>query len=219
MLIFTKSIAEVNSSLTDLEIEILNSYGSLLEDKVSYNLLANYKNYEETPNTYWSFLEDAFLRNWDFDATTRALIGNEIFSSLSGSDFTELSKAIKVTLIRYAFESLSFYGEQKLAVIDVAINQQQTLAWLKINMDSIRFPDIHLDLLLRRTNDQKWKGVDFRFKGVTYVNLKKNGYREDFKRLKFKGLLQKLQEKNKVFFIDLCNGEANYIDPDKLPCL
>ena len=154
-------------------------------------MLVNYKNYLESPNKYWNFLEDTFLDNWDFDATTKALIGNDIFNSLSNSQFKELSRVLEVTLIRYAFESLSFYGEQKLNVIDIKLNEQQTLAWLKINMDSPSFPDIHLDLLLKRTDDNQWKGVDFRFKGITYVNLKKNSYRQDFKDLKFEGLLRK----------------------------
>ena len=212
-------MAQDDSTLTNLEKEIIKNYNSLLAEKVTGDLLANYKNYKETPNTYWSFINDTFLINWDFDATTRALIGNEIFSSLSGSEFTELSKTIKVTLIRYAFESLSFYREQKLTVIDVKINQQQTFAWLKINMNSIKFPDIHLDLLLKRTDKIYWKGTDFRFKGITYVNLKKHGYRQDFKHLKFKGFLRKLEEKNKVFFQSLCQHKVNYTDPDKPPCL
>ena len=106
---------------------------------------------------------------------------------MSISQFKKLSKTLEVTLIRYAFESLYFYGDQKLNVIDISVNEEQTFAWLKINMDSPRFPDIHLDLLLKRTNYNQWKGVDFRFKGITYVNLKKNSYRQDFEDLKFKG--------------------------------
>ena len=70
-------------------------------------------------------------------------------------------------------------------------------------MESPRFPDIHLDLLLKRTNSGQWKGVDFRFKGITYVNLKKNSYRQDFEDLKFKGLLRKLDDKNK-FSLKIC---------------
>ena len=136
------------------------------------------------------FLMNTFLDNWDFDATTKALIGGDIFNSLSNLQFKELSRALEITLIRYAFESLSFYGEQKLNVIDIKLNEQQTLAWLKINMESPRFPDIHLDLLLEAYDDNQWKGVDFRFKGITYVNLKKNSYRQDFEDLKFKGLLK-----------------------------
>ena len=219
MLIHTWSIAQVDPDRSILEIEIIDSYESLLVKKVTNDLLANHKIYVEFPNKYWNFLEDTFLDNWDFDATTRALIGNEIFNSLSNLQFKKLSKTLEVTLIRYAFESLSFYGEQKLNVIDIKLNEQQTLAWLKINMDSPRFPDIHLDLLLKRTDDDQWKGADFRFKGITYVNLKKNSYRQDFKDFKFEGLLKKLGDKNKMFFRELCQSEANYIDPKRPPCL
>ena len=219
MLIHTWSIAQVDSTRSILEMEIIESYESLLVKKVTSDLLANHKIYVEFPNKYWNFLEDTFLDNWDFDATTRALIGNEIFNSLSLPQFKKLSKTLEVTLIRYAFESLSFYGEQKLNVIDIKLNEQQTLAWLKINMDSPRFPDIHLDLLLKRRFNSQWRGVDFRFKGITYINLKKNSYRQDFKDFKFEGLLKKLEDKNKMFFRELCRGDVNHKDPKKPPCL
>lgn len=211
--------AQVNSSLSAQEMEIINRFDSLLADKVTSGLLANYKHFLEYPNVYWNFLNETFLENWDFDATTKALIGGDTFNSLSISQFKELSRVLEVTLIRYAFENLSLYGEQKLNVIDIKLNAQQTLAWLKINMDSPWFPDIHLDLLLKRTIDNHWRGVDFRFKGITYVALKKNSYKQDFEALKFEGLLRKLVTKNKLFFKDLCHSEANYLDPKVPPCL
>ena len=219
MLISTGSIAQVDSNHSAIEIEIIESYESLLVKKVTSDLLANHKIYVEFPNKYWNFLENTFLDNWDFDATTRALIGVDISNSLSSLQFKELSRVLEVTLIRYAFESLSFYREQKLNVVDIKVNEKQTLAWLKINMDSPRFPDIHLDLLLKRKDDGQWKGADFRFKGITYVNLKKTSYRQDFNDSDFVGLLQKLDDKNKLFFNDLCQSEANYIDPKKPPCI
>ena len=211
--------AKSDSTLNGLEMEVINRYNSLLAGKVTSDLLANHKSYRDSPNKYWQFLNETFMDNWDFDATAKALIGNEIFNTLSISQFKKLSRALEVTLIRYAFESLSFYGEQKLNVVDIKINEQRTLAWLKINMDSPRFPDIHLDLLLKRTTHSQWKGVDFRFKGVTYINLKKNTYRQDFEDLKFQGLLRMLDDKNKVFFGNLCQSDANYLDPKKPPCL
>ena len=211
-------IAQVDLTSSPAKIEIINRYDLLLVDKVTNNLLVNHKIYEESPNKYWQFLNETFLENWDFDATTRALIGNEIFNTLSTSQFKKLSRAVEVTLIRYAFESLSFYGKQRLTVLDIKLNEQQTLAWLKINIESPSFPDIHLDLLLKRRDDHQWKGVDFRFKGITYVNMKKNSYRQDFKDLKFQGLFRKLDDKNKVFFRDLCQIDANYVDPKKPPC-
>lgn len=219
MLIHTWSIAQVDPALGTLEKEIIDSYESLLVKRVTSDLLANHKIYVEFPNKYWNFLEDKFLNNWDFDATTRALIGDDIFNSMSNLQFKELSRVLEVTLIRYAFESLSFYGEQKLNLIDIKLNKQQTLAWLKINMDSPMFPDIHLDLLLKRTIDGQWRGVDFRFKGITYVNLKKNSYRQDFKDFKFEGLLKKLEDKNKTFFRELCRSDVNHKDPKRPPCL
>ena len=68
LLISSVTIAQVDSTLTASEIEIIDSYRSLLADKVTNNLLANYKEYLESPNEYWNFLKDTFLRHWDFDA-------------------------------------------------------------------------------------------------------------------------------------------------------
>lgn len=219
MSVSTLSMADIDLTVNDSEIDNLGSYRSLIEDEVTSNLLTNYKDYLESPNDYWNFLENTFLYNWDFDATTRALIGNDIFNSFSDLQFKELSRALQVTLVRYAFESLSLYSEQKLTVIDIRFNEQQTLAWLTINMESPRFPNIHLDLLLKRKRSGQWKGVDFRFKGITYINLKKNSYRQDFEHLGFEGFLEKLDDKNKSFFNELCQSEANYIDPKKPPCM
>jgi len=212
-------MAQTDLKLSATESKILKNYEVLLVDKVTNDLLANYQIYRDSPNAYWRFLNDTFLDNWNFDATMRALIGNEIYSSLSISQFKKLSKTLEVTLTRYAFESLPFYSEQKLNVIDIKLNKQHTLAWLKINMESPSFPDIHLDLLLKRRDDTRWKGVDFRFKGITYVNMKKNSYRQDFEDLKFEGLVRKLDDKNRVFFRDLCHSDANNVDLEKPPCL
>ena len=215
----TRLIAQGNSTMSDVTTELITSYRTLLEGKVTNGLLTNYKKYQNSPIEYWSFVNETLFENWNFDVTTKALLGNDIFNSLSEFQFKELSRALEMTLLRYAFESLSFYGEQRLNVIDIKLNEQQTLAWLKINMESRRFPDIHLDILLKRTDDDQWKGVDFRFKGITYVNMKKNSYRQDFEDLKFRGLLRKLDDKNKVFFRDLCKSDVNFIDPKKPPCL
>ncbi len=219
ILMLTRLIAHGNSNINDLSAELITGYNSLLEGKVTNGLLANYKKYQNFPNEYWSFVNETFSDNWNFDATTKALIGHDIFNSLSEFQFKELSRVLEITLLRYAFESLSFYREQRLNVIDIKLNEQQTFAWLKVNMDSPRLPDIHLDILLNRRDDDQWKGVDFRFKGITYVNMKKNSYRQDFEDLKFHGLLRKLNNKNKTFFRDLCRSDVNYIDPKKPPCL
>ena len=42
---------------------------------------------------------------------------------------------------------------------------------------------------------------------------------ENFKDFKFEGLLKKLEDKNKMFFEDLCQIDVNHNDPKKPPCL
>ena len=218
ILVVSDVLAQDRKVYNAVEMKIIDSYDSLLAEKVTNDLLINYKIYRDFPNKYWNFLNETLINNWDFQATTRALLGNEIFQSLTYSQLEKLSKSLELTIVRYAFESLLFYDRQKLNVIDIKINELETFAWLKINITSPRFPDIHLDLLLKRKNGH-WRGVDFKFKGITYVNLKKNSYRHDFKNLEFHGLLKKLDDKNKEFFKDLCKSGVNFIDSKKPPCL
>lgn len=202
-----------------IEKEISKKYKSLLEDKVSYTLINNSEKFLNNPNDFWLFLSETFLTNWDFELTSKALVGNEIVALLDKEQVVQLSKALGMTLLRYAFESLSFYTGQSLTLLDVKINDKKTFAWIKVNMESPKFPDIHLDILLRRRQNNEWKGVDFRFKGITYVNLKKNSFRDDFNAFGFAGMLKILNEKNQIFFRELCAGAANYMNPHRKPCI
>ena len=45
-------------------------------------------------------------------------------------------------------------------------------------MESPIIPDLHLDLLIKRTPQGQWSGVDVRFKGITYVSIKKHEFRQ-----------------------------------------
>ena len=223
-LIFSFGIAQRIQATEDFRIEsaeteLFKKYTDLLENKVIKDLSLNHDTYLKSPNEYWRFLDRTFLKNWDFDATTRALIGAEIYYVLSESQFNSLSKTLEVTLIRYAFESLPFYFGQQLKVLDIKLDKKNSFSWLKINMKSSRLPDIHLDLLLKRTTVDYWKGVDFRFKGITYVNLKKSSYREKFHKKQFVGLLDELNRKNEIFFTKICQRNANYLDPSSPPCI
>ena len=200
------------------KVHIINTFEPFFVEKVNDDLVIHYKHYLKSPNEYHKFLGQTFLLNWSFDSTAKALLGTDFYNSLTTAQFQELSKAVEFTLIRYAYESLSFYGKQRLSIIDVTVNARQTLAWLKVNVESNNFPDFHLDFLLKRTTGNKWKGVDFKFKGVSYVDLKKNSYRRDFEKLKLEGLLRKLHDKNESFFRDLCKGDVNFIDPKQPPC-
>ena len=139
--------------------------------------------------------------------------------SLSSNQLKEISDSVAVTFIRYAFEALPYYSDQKFIVIAAEVSKQRKFVWLKINVESSKFPNIHLDVLLKRTEFNKWKGIDFGFKGVSYVTLKKYSYREDLQKLKFNGFMKKINDKNQSYFRNLCQSNANHLDPNYPICL
>ena len=80
---FSDLLAQDRKVYNAVEMKIIDSYDSLLAEKVTNDLLINYKIYRDFPNKYWNFLNETLINNWDFQATTRALLGNEIFQSLT----------------------------------------------------------------------------------------------------------------------------------------
>ena len=73
---------------------------------------------------------------------------------------------------------MKYYDGQSFAVSDVVINKTGTRAWVKIVMEAKFLPDIYFDILIKRDGDEPWRAVDARFKGITYVSIKKHQFRE-----------------------------------------
>lgn len=202
-----------------LKIDMINDYNKFFTEKVSMNLNEHHQQYREYPNIYWDFLSKNLLINWDFKVTTQVLMGAEIYYSLSEVQLEELSQTVAVTLIRYAYESLHFFNGQKITAVDIKFNDTESLAWLQINIDSQRLPKVNLDILLKRTRQNNWKFVDFKFKGVSYTDIKKRSYRQDFKELGYDRFLKTLKHKNESFFSIVCNKNISYISLTNAPCL
>jgi len=89
-------------------------------------------------------------------------------------------------------------------VVDVVVNQQGTLGWVQVRMQSPILLDLNLDLLIKRTDNANWKAVDVRFKGITYVSIKKHEYRDIIEKNGVTALIETLNQKNAEFFNDVC---------------
>lgn len=189
----------------------LNAEEQLVESRfvplfsvVTEQLSTRQADYLQDPSAYNRFIDANVKSLWDTSSTTSALIGKVRFKGLTADDRLALVAAVDNTLLRYAFEGLENYGGQIFKVVDVAVNKGATMGWVQVLMESPIIPDLHLDLLIKRTSEGNWRAVDVRFKGITYVSIKKHEFREIIEEQGVTALIDSLNSKNRDYFRDIC---------------
>jgi ABC-type transporter MlaC component len=188
-----------------LEVEqTIASQFTPLFQAVTQELSENQAMYLQNPSAYADFINTRVKSSWDVASTTSALIGKPRFLALAPVEQSSLVAAVDRTLMRYAFEGLEHYTAQSFDVVDVVVNQQGTLGWVQVRMQSPILLDLNLDLLIKRTENANWKAVDVRFKGITYVSIKKHEYRDIIEKDGVTALIETLNQKNAEFFNDVC---------------
>ena len=188
-----------------LEVEeTIASQFTPLFQAVTQELSENQAMYLQNPSAYANFINTRVKSSWDVASTTSALIGKPRFLALAPVEQSSLVAAVDRTLMRYAFEGLEHYTAQIFDVVDVVVNQQGTLGWVQVRMQSPILLDLNLDLLIKRTDNANWKAVDVRFKGITYVSIKKHEYRDIIEKDGVTALIETLNQKNAEFFNDVC---------------
>ena len=71
-------------------------------------------------------------------------------------------------------------------------------------MESKLLPDIYFDILIKRDGDEPWLAVDARFKGITYVSIKKHQFREIVEAESILALETHLSKNNEDYFSEMC---------------
>ena len=199
-------------SKSTVENSISSQFAPLF-DAITEELSQNQARYIANPSAYAEFINLRVKSLWDVSSTTSALVGKAAFVALEPPQQTDLVEAIDRTLMRYAFEGLENYTAQIFDVVDVAVNAENTLGWVQVRMQSPVLMDLNLDLLIKRTEEGVWKGVDVRFKGITYVSIKKHEYRRIMKKRGIVGLIETLEQKNTEFFAEVCAKSSFEGDP------
>lgn len=177
---------------------------------VSRQLLSQQEKFKKDPKTFQAFLDKHVRPYWDSSSTAKALIGSKSFNALTEKTQHKLVAAVDKTLVRYAFEGIGFYSGQKFHLVDVAISDSGKMGWVQIMMESQILPDLNLDFLAKRSNSGVWKAVDVRFKGITYVAVKKHQFKKILEKQGVGALIASLEEKNNNFFGELC--ASNNVD-------
>lgn len=185
----------------------------LVTEELAHNRALNLAN----PAAYANFINTRVKPQWDVASTTSALVGKAGFQALELPQQQALVRAVDQTLVRYAFEGLEHYSGQRFQVVDTVISKREDMGWVQVEMQSPVIPDLNLDLLIKRTVSGRWKAVDARFKGITYVAVKKHQYREIIEEQGMQALIDTLTQKNDEFFSRICAQ----VDPElkaKPPC-
>ena len=162
--------------------------------------MANFERYTAEPQSFQVFLDQNVRPYWDPSSTAKALVGSANFKSLNAKAQIRLTNAVERTLVRYAFEGIAFYNGQKFELVDVAISDSGKMGWVQVVMRSQILPDLNLDILVKRIKTGIWKAVDVRFKGITYVAVKKHGFQKIMQKQGADALITSLVVKNNDFF-------------------
>ncbi|MDO7635286.1 MAG: ABC transporter substrate-binding protein [Porticoccaceae bacterium] len=178
---------------------------------ITTELGANKARYLTEPAAYYA-LVDRYLRpRWDTASTASALVGRNYFESLSTAEQSALTAAVDSTLVRYAFEGLEHYSGQRFDIADIVVSDGAAMGWVQVLMESPIIPDINLDVLIKQGDKDDWKAVDIRFKGITYVSIKKHSFREIIAESGLQALIGDLQGKNAAYFKVIC-AETKTVD-------
>jgi len=196
------------------EKTVLQSFDPLFT-RVTLELSKYQQRYLNDPAAYDEFVNRVLKPRWDSRSTSSALLGRAGFEQLNEADRVALVDAVENTLRRYAFEGLEHYSGQRFRVVDVVVNPRANMGWVQVLMESPVIPDLHLDVLIKQVSADSWKAVDVRFKGITYVAVKKHKFRKIIEEKGIQALIGELQDKNRDYFADIC-GRANIVG--RPPC-
>jgi len=198
--------AGYTDEIIDPKQEVRSQYEPILQ-LINQHMPNNLDAYKKDLGLLGGFIDQNVRVHWDASSTTSALIGKEVYQTLTIDQEEALVTVVDRTLLRYAIEGFSFYNGQTFNLIDIAISESGRMGWLKILMESPFIPDLNLEVLIKRNKLGVWKAVDVRFKGITYVAIKKHLYRRLINKKGVDGLIDNLEIKNDKFFSKICSAK------------
>jgi len=205
LILFAGSFAAADSTVEKLHVR---SQFEPIVKLINKQLSVHQSKYKQDPAAYHDFIDQYVRVHWAAGSTTSALIGRANFKALDANYRQSLVEAVDTTLVRYAFEGFDYYRGQQFKLVDIAISDSGKMGWLQVLMESAIIPDINLDILIKRSQEGVWKAVDVRFKGITYVAVKKHQFRKILKKQGVQALIETLIDKNNDFFNGLSDTKG-----------
>ncbi len=148
------------------------------------------------------FIETQMMKRWSAELTIRAIVGKKRWRVIKPKEKQELILAYENTMKRYLYETFQQYKGQKPVAEKVELHSNHKKGWLTVRLLIPNFSDVTLDLKIYN-RDGEWLIYDFRYQGVSFVQLKALDYFLTLKINGAEGLINKLNKKNEQLYKSL----------------
>ena len=165
---------------------------------INQTLIENQSEYEAKPKLLAEFVDDSVLPLWNSAKTLRGLFGKKNWLALSSENQYGLVKGFNDTIQRYVQEGFSLYDGQQLEFVKLKLNKKQTRGLLTIKVIPNILPEFDVNFKIALENGQ-WQLYDILVQGVSYVTLKKDSFRNQYKNHGLNAVIKSIIEKNKGY--------------------
>ncbi|TQV77020.1 ABC transporter substrate-binding protein [Aliikangiella marina] len=185
------SIAEpILGNLQDHYIERVKHINSTLEE--------NQAKFAQSPHDLAKFVDRSVLPLWNSEKTLRGLFGKKYWMELSSAEQQGLVKGFNDTIQRYVQEGFSLYDGQQLEFVKLKLNQKKTRALLTLKVIPNLLPEFEVNFKVAKEGNS-WQLYDILIQGVSYVTLKKDSFRNQYKNQGITAVIDSIKLKNKGF--------------------
>ena len=165
---------------------------------INQSLISKQQVFEASPLELAQFVDKSVLPLWNSTKTLKGLFGKSNWQNLSQKDRDSLQKGFNDTIQRYVQEGFALYDGQELEFVGVKFNKKETRGILTLEIKPNIMPSFNVDFKI--FNDGKsWQLYDILIKGVSYITLKKDSFRQSLKNQGIDAVLAAIHEKNKGF--------------------
>ena len=193
VLMTSLTVASATRELATLElkfVQVINKINRTLEGKKQV--------FKSSKHQLAEFVDETLLPIWSSGKTVKGLFGSKIWGALTVNEQKALEAAFNNTLQRYVQEGFDYYDGQKIEFIKLALNRKKTKGFLTVKIIPKVLPNFTIDLKIGRI-EEHWYFYDVYVKGVSYISLKKDGYRNHFRDHGIQSVLTEMEEKNLGF--------------------
>lgn len=180
------------------EADSVRSQFSHVITNINQTLTLKQQAFSSTPELLAQFIDTSLLPVWSSEKTLKGLLGKKIWQNLSNNEKKHLVEAFNNTLQRYVQEGFSYYDGQQIDLVDVKLNSRQTKGLITVRLTPKILPSFDIHFKINLIAD-KWYLYDVLVKGISYISLKKDSYRQMVNSKGVAGFLNVVNSKNEGY--------------------
>ncbi len=186
------------SAKTTLEVDLERHFSALIAH-INDSLKLNQNEFSVSPQMLAAFVDESLIPIWSSNQLLKQLFSKNIWEKLPAQEQRLLKAGFYNTLQRYVQEGFAYYDGQTFELVKIRLNTKQTRGYLKIKLIPKNLPSFELDFKIGLF-EKNWCVYDVLVKGISYISMKKDDYRQLMKKQGVVGVLKWIDEKNKGFF-------------------